>query len=144
MQTICGAEYCGTCPEKKDCGGCQKTMGHPFGGTCIAAECIHRGGMEDFLRFKKQLIAEYNALNIQGLEVADLNLLRGSYVNLAYPLKNGQTVKLLEDKRIYLGNQIEQPGVDRCYGVVADEAFLLVCEYGCNGENPELILYQKR
>ena len=26
------------------CNGCVKTDGHPFGGKCIAAECIKRGG----------------------------------------------------------------------------------------------------
>ena len=61
-----------------------------------------------------------------------------------YPLPNGQSVRLLEDNNVYLGNQIEMPGSGRCYGVVADEAYLLVCEYGCNGEKPQIILYKKR
>ena len=43
-----------------------------------------------------------------------------------------------------LGNQIEIPGSDRCYGLAADDRMLLVCEYGCGGENPEIILYKKR
>lgn len=61
-----------------------------------------------------------------------------------YPLPNGQSVRLLEDNNVYLGNQIEISGSDRCYGVVADEAYVLVCEYGCGGEKPQIILYKKR
>ncbi len=32
----------------------------------------------------------------------------------------------------------------RCFGLVANMDFLLVSEYGANGENPEIILYKKR
>ena len=28
--------------------------------------------------------------------------------------------------------------------VVADEKFILVCEYGCNGADPEIVLYKRR
>ena len=114
------------------------------GGNCIAAECIERNGENGFLRFKEHLISEINALGIKGLVVNDLNLLNGFFVNLEYSLANGQTVKLLKDNDVYLGNQIEVPGKERCYGVVADKNYILVCEYGCNGENPEIILYKKR
>ena len=37
-----------------------------------------------------------------------------------------------------------KPGSDRCYGLIADESFLLVCEYGENGTDAELIAYKKR
>lgn len=74
----------------------------------------------------------------------DLNLLNGFYVNLAYPLANGQSVKLLKDDYVYLGNQVEVPGNDRCYGLVADEQYLLVCTYGCGGSDPQIVLYKKR
>lgn len=50
----------------------------------------------------------------------------------------------MNDKDIYLGNQIERQDSERCYGVVADENFILVCEYGCNGVNPEIVLYKRR
>ena len=126
MCSICGLDCCKECSRREECGGCQKVDGHPFGGTCIAAECIKRGGQEEFLKLK------------------ELHLLNGFFVNLEYPLANGQSVKLLEDKKIYLGNQIERPGSDRCYGIVADESYLLVCEYGCNGTDPEIIIYKKR
>lgn len=39
---------------------------------------------------------------------------------------------------------VEMPGSDKCYGVVADDAYLLVCEYGCGGTEPEIIMYKKR
>ncbi len=48
MSSICGVECCNECNRKKDCGGCIKTDGHPFGGTCIATECIKQGGFEAF------------------------------------------------------------------------------------------------
>lgn len=53
-------------------------------------------------------------------------------------------MKLLDDTKIYLGCQIEKAHGDRCYGLVADNSYLLVCEYGCNGANPEIIVYKKR
>ncbi len=144
MLSICGAYCCEECSRKEDCGGCQAVNGHPFGGTCIAAECIERGGMEGFLELKSKLISEFNALGVENLEVSDLNLLNGFFVNLEYCMSNGQKVKLLEDNKVYLGNQIEIPGSDLCYGIVADEAYLLVCRYGCNGSNSEIIMYKKR
>ena len=89
-------------------------------------------------------MGEINALRLPGLSVDDLNLLNGSYVNLEYPLPNGMTVRLLDDRNIYWGNQIEIPGSERCWGVVAGESFLLVCTYGCGGSDPQLIQYRKR
>lgn len=144
MLSICGVECCSECDRKEDCGGCMETGGHPFGGRCIAAESIKRGGSEEFKKVKETLIEEFNALGIRDLQVKDLNLLVGSYVNLEYVLANGQSVRLLEDNHVYWGNQIEIPDSDRCYGLVADENYLLVCEYGCNGTNPQIIVYRKR
>ena len=99
---------------------------------------------EDFPRLKSLLIDEINALGIDGLAVEDLNLLNGEYVTLEYPLANGTTVRFLNDRDIYLGNQIEKTDSERCYGVVANEDFILVCEYGCNGSDPEILLYKHR
>ena len=45
MQTICGTDCCTQCVKQAECGGCIKTNGHPFGGTCVAAESVERGGM---------------------------------------------------------------------------------------------------
>ena len=93
----------------------------------MAAECIKHGGEAEFQCVKKELISEFNALGIRNLSVQDLNLLNGFFVNLEYTLPNGQRVKLLKDYDIYLGNQIEIPGSDRCYGLAADDRMLLVC-----------------
>ena len=120
------------------CGGCEQCQGHPFGGSCVAER------NSNFSELKQQLIEEINALDIGGLIVDDLNLLTGAYVNLEYPLSNGTTVKFLSDKDIYLGNQIERQDSERCYGVVANEDFILICEYGCNGSDPEIVLYKRR
>lgn len=144
MLPICGVDHCRECNRKNDCGGCVKTDGHPFGGRCIAAECIKSGGFEAFTNLKRILIDEFNSLRIKGLQVKDLNLLNGFFVNLEYQLRNGQSVKLLDDNNVYLGNQIEIPDSDRCYGIVADDKYLLVCEYGCGGIEPQIILYKKR
>ena len=100
--------------------------------------------MEKLLNLKTKIIEEFNSLGIEGLYLTDLNLLSGSYINLEYTLPNGQKVKLLEDDKMYLGNQVEVEGKERCYGVVADENYLLVCEYGCNGSDPEIVIYKRR
>ena len=105
------------------------------------------GGKEAFEAFKQQLIHELNTLLlIEGLpKVKDLNVLPGSFVNLEYRIPNGQMVKFLDDDATYLGSQLEcEFGGDRCFGIVANMDFLLVCTYEENGENPELVLYKKR
>lgn len=104
------------------------------------------GGEEDFNQFKEQLIDEINALQIEGMPKLDnLNALVGAYVNLEYTLPNGKSVKYLDDEATYLGNQLEcEFGGDRCFGVVANMDFILVCSYEAEGTNPELIVYKKR
>ena len=99
-----------------------------------------------FEEFKRHLIEEINALNIEGMpKVEKLNALVGSYVNFAYRLPNGNTVRFLEDNATYLGNQLECVfGGERCFGVLANMEFILVCTYEKNGVNPELIIYKKR
>ena len=136
--TYCGTDCCRECGRLSECGGCEKCGGHPFGGSCIAERS------EDFPALKAELIGEINALGVEGLAVSDLYLLSGAYVNLAYPLPDGRSVKFLKDNDIYLGNQVEKSGDERCYGVVAAEEFILVSEYGCNGADPEIVLYKRR
>ena len=63
---------------------------------------------------------------------------------LEYTMPSGQPVRLLQNEKIYLGYQLCKTGSDRCYGLVADENFLLVCEYGENGADAELVIYKKR
>lgn len=137
-KTFCGENCCQECDSLPECGGCEQCKGHPFGGSCAAER------NKDFPLLKQRLIDEINALGIEGLAVDDLNLLTGSYVNLSYPLESGAAVRFLKDKDIYLENQVERADTDRCYGIVANEDFILVCEYGCNGSDPEIVLYKRR
>ena len=104
------------------------------------------GDNGQFEEFKQQLIREINDLSIEGLpKVERLNALAGSYVNLEYTLPGGEKVKFLDDQKTYLGNQLESEfGGERCFGVLADMDFILVCTYEKNGENPELLIYKKR
>lgn len=104
------------------------------------------GGKEQFDKFKQQIIDEFNALHIDGMpKVESLNALVGNYVNLEYRLPNGRSAKFLDDSASYLGNQLEcELGGGRCFGLVANMDFLLVCTYEENGANPELVIYKKR
>lgn len=100
----------------------------------------------EFEEFKQQLIKEINELHIDGLpKVEKLNALVGKYVNLEYTLPNGKKVKFLDDQKTYLVNQLESEfGGERCFGILANMDFIMVCTYEENGENPELLLYKKR
>ncbi len=145
MSTYCGAT-CENCPSKEECGGCMETCGSPFGGRCVAAEYIKVGGMEAYRQFKQKLLEEINALlAARGIgTINGLFELAGRYVNLEYPMPSGEKVKLLNDKNIYLGAQIEFADLGICYGVVADTSVILLCSYSVNGSEPELVEYRKR
>ena len=99
-----------------------------------------------FAAFKQKLIAEINALAPEGMpKVEKLNALVGRYVNLPYRLPNGREVKFLDDNTTYLGTQLEPEfGGDRCFGVLANMDFILICTYASGGADPELLLYHKR
>ena len=99
-----------------------------------------------FEALKKQLIDEINDLHIEGMpKVERLNALVGRYVNLAYRLPSGICAKFLDDNTTYLGNQLESEfGGERCFGVLANMDFILVCTYEAEGTKPELVLYKKR
>ena len=83
---------------------------------------------------------------MEGLpKVEKLNALVGSYVNLEYRLPGGAKAKFLDDQTTYLGNQLESEfGGDRCFGILANMDFILICTYEAGGANPELVLYKKR
>ena len=100
----------------------------------------------EFEAIKQQLIGKINALEIEGMPpVQSLNALVGSYVNLAYPLPSGLSVKFLDDQTTYLGNQLESRfGDGRCFGVLANMDFILISTYEKDGADPELVLYKKR
>lgn len=151
MKTLCGLD-CSKCELKDECNGCTESDGHPFGGSCMIAVCCKNKGCEScgrvfetLCKMKEQLIAEFNSLGIEDMEeVTGLNALRGAYINLQYTLPGGQRIKFWDDDRIYLGNQICKKNSNRCYGLTADENYLLVCEYGDNGCDAEIIVYKKR
>lgn len=100
----------------------------------------------EFERLKQQLIEEINALKIEGMpKLEKLNALVGCYVNIAYPLPNGRTVKFLDDQKTYLGNQLEsETEAGKCYGVLANMDFIMICTYGEEGSDPQLLIYKKR
>ncbi len=101
------------------------------------------GGEMDALR--QSLTDAVNALHIAGMPKAEkLNALVGGFVNLAYKLPGGESVKFLDDQATYLGCQLAHETVpDQFFGVIGNADFLLVCTYTGQGENPELLLYQK-
>ncbi|MCI8618572.1 MAG: DUF3795 domain-containing protein [Oscillospiraceae bacterium] len=142
MQSICGID-CTKCEWKQDCAGCAKTNGQPFGKACvIAAHC--QQGETALHEWKQMILAAIRELRIQDMEeITELHGLKGSFVNLAYGLPSGQTVKFWDDDKIYLGNQLHKKDSDRCYGVVADESYLLVAEYGCCGVDAEIVVFKR-
>lgn len=150
MSSICGAS-CNECKYGKNnnCKGWSNTKGCPFNKQCFVAKYILTGGNENYRLFKKQLITEINDLNVVGMpEITDLNPLNGAFVNLEYTLPNGKIIDFLDNEEIYLGNQVKCEFNDgeiiRCFGIVANMNFILVCEYGPNGDNPEIVIYKKR
>ena len=152
MKNYCGLD-CAQCPGVDGCPGCAATGGKPFGGTCVLGECCKAQGCESpgscfsgKCALKEQLIKEFNDLHVPGMDrVTDLNALPGSYINLEYTLESGQKIKFWEDGRVYLGNQLcKHDGSGRCFGLTADENWLLVCEYGDNGSDPEIVVYKRR
>lgn len=150
MKSLCGAD-CENCVYGKNnnCKGCMQTKGCPFGKQCFIAQYILTGGKEKFESFKKELIDEINDLKIMGMpKIENLNPLNGSFVNLSYPMPNGKYVKMLDDSEIYLGNQVEcefnDDSIIRCFGILVNMEFILISEYGPNGDNPEIVIYKKR
>ncbi len=150
MKSYCGTD-CTQCPFKEGCKGCTQTKGKPFLKQCLLAQCCidkqqeNCNQCEKHCTLKSTLIEEINSLNIEDMEkLTHLNALKGSFVNLAYTLPNGQSVQFLEDDQIYLGNQLHKENSDRCYGVVAHEDFILLSEYGCMGQDAHIVVYKKR
>lgn len=92
----------------------------------------------------EKLIAAFNELNIEGMDkVTELHELTGEFINCVYTLPSGQQVKLWDDNKIYLGNELCKKGSDRCYGIAADEKYLMVCEYGDNGSDAEIVVFKR-
>lgn len=136
--SMCGAN-CANCQWNDTCPGCSDEK-------CFIARYVKAEGREKYEVFKQSLINEFNGLGLPGMpEIRELYALVGQFVNLEYPLPGGQKVKFLDDHEIYLGNQVEcESGEGRCYGLLAGLDFLLICEYGENGTDPEIVLYKRR
>lgn len=141
-RSICGID-CMKCKLSGTCNGCAKTKGQPFGAKCIVALCL-KDGENALYKLKKNLISAFNALGIQDMEkVTELNALKGSFINIEYVLPNGQILKFWNDNRIYLGNQLHKKNSDRCYGIIADEKYLMVSEYSVYGSDSEVIVFKR-
>lgn len=150
MKALCGAD-CSKCGYGKEngCNGCLTTNGCPFGKKCFIYDYIKTGGINAYEQFKQTLIDEFDELSILGMpKITELYAMSGASVNLAYPMPNGEYIKLLDDKSMYLCNQVECEFNDgtsgRCFGLVAGMDFLLVAEYGENGSDAELVIYKRR
>lgn len=92
----------------------------------------------------EKLLNEIKNLGIKEFEdLKSLNMLDGSYLNLEVELPSGQKVKLLDDNQKYYANQADIKNSDKCYGVAADENFIAVYKYGCNGKDAEMVLLKK-
>lgn len=76
--------------------------------------------------------------------MCSLYALKGSFVNVEYTLPSGQQVKVWDDNKIYLGNQLHKKNSNRCYGIAADEKYLMVCEYSDGGAKPEIVVFKRR
>ena len=147
METYCGAN-CGNCGygHANACAGCRATCGKPFGKQCFLAQAVLNGGADAIRKRTEEIVGELNAFNLPDFPVVgELYPLCGALVNLSCPLPSGESVRLLDDRKIYLGTRVqraEKPG--RWYGVAADEDLLFVCEFGEKGENPEIVLLRRR
>ncbi len=137
-KSLCGAD-CTNCQWNETCAGCSEEK-------CFIARYIKVDGKEKYDQFKQTLIEEFNSLCIPGMPKIDkLYELVGNFVNLEYFLPNGQKVKFLDDNSVYLGNQVEcEFGEDRCFGLIAGLDFMLVCEYGENCADPEIVIFKRR
>ncbi len=148
MTAKCGAD-CSACGfgMSRGCKGCEASRGCPFGKQCFIEKIISLGGKEAYSQLVSDLTEQINAIGFPGMiPVQGLVPLVGGFVNLPYRLPGGETVKFLEDDRIYLGAQTGcefDDGLHRCFGVVTDTAFVLISSYGENGADPELVLYRK-
>ena len=94
MEAICGAN-CEECSlyQNKSCKGCKEINACPFGKKCWIAEYIEVGEKQSFEELKKELMNEFNTLEIDGFpKIEELYPLHGSFVNLEYSLPNNEKV----------------------------------------------------
>lgn len=149
MKALCDAN-CDECILfNKQCKGCKNTNGCPFGKKCWIAKYIEVGGVANYNLLQKDIINDFNSLNIDGMpKINQVYPLHGSFINLEYNLPNNKKQKFINDNEAYLGTQVEcefnDGSTKRFFGLLANMSFLLVCEYNEDLSNPELIIYKKR
>lgn len=148
MKTICGAD-CNTCMLKSSCMGCAASNGHPFGKECMIAACAKAKKQQSCgeciaCSLREKLIAQFNALGIEDMPpLSALYALKGAFINMTYKLPGGQPARFWDDDKIYLGSQLPRPGTNRCFGLAADENYLMVCQYCEDGTDAEIIVFKK-
>lgn len=148
MNTICGAD-CSACMLRKSCPGCAATKGHPFGKECLLAVCTKEKQQESCANcgacsLRNDLIGQFNSLGIADMEpITALYALKGSFINMTYKLPGGQPARFWDDDKIYLGCQTGKLGSSRCYGLAADEKYLMVCEYNPDGTGAEIVEFRR-
>ena len=147
MESRCGYD-CTKCNINEKCKGCIETKGHPFGGDCVLYECCKekRGNFkENIENYKRQVMREFNELHIEGMpRVTELYALVGSSINMEYGVPSGERIKFLKVNNVYLGCELPKMGTDRLFGIVCDNDYLLVSEYGMNRDDAEIVIYKKR
>ena len=93
---------------------------------------------------KDERIRKFNELDIPDMEeVTQLHELRGDFINLQYKLPSGRTIKIWDDDKPYYGAQLCKKDGKRCYGLVADDRYLPVCEYGDGGSDAEIVILER-
>lgn len=104
------------------------------------------GRKKYYSEFKSKLVGEINFyLKAEKIpEISELFEIPGEYINLKYPLESGEKTAFLRNDTVYLGNQIEFADLGVCFGAESFAGFILICSYGRNGSDPELILYKRR
>ena len=55
-----------------------------------------------------------------------------------------EIVCFMKVNNVYLGCELPKMGMDRIFGIICDNDYLLVSEYGMDRDDAEIIIYKKR
>ena len=142
MTSMCGTDCCDRCERRTACGGCVQTDGHPFGGTCIAAKSIRRGGKAEFQGLKNALIAEFNALGIPGLKLlykvnpeADTYLVQRDIQTVTRSILFGGFADGLCVSGAAAGSEPDDVLLEKVWQVARPRGVPVFCNTGCRHEN---------
>lgn len=93
---------------------------------------------------EKKIRARVENLGFEALSVCPpLTELSGSYLNNLTKLPNGESAKILDDKKTYLAAEIEPEFERKCWGIAADDEQIAIFSYGNNGSDCELLAWVK-